>query len=51
MMPTNKMILENLEEMLGAYIEGNLSEKEEAAIDGILSENSSLNDVFVETCQ
>ena len=51
MMPTNKMILENLEEMLGAYIEGNLSEKEEAAIDGILSENSSLNDVFIETCQ
>lgn len=51
MIPTKKIILENIEEMLAAYIEGNLSEQEEAIVDGILSEDSSLNDIFLEACQ
>lgn len=51
MIPTKKIILENIEEMLAAYIEGNLSEQEEAIVDGILSEDSSLNDMFLEACQ
>lgn len=51
MIPSQKFILENFEEMLGAYMEGNLSEAEETAVDKLLSENPSMNELLEDACQ
>ncbi len=51
MIPTQQTILENIEEMLGAYIEGNLSEAEEIAMEKILSEDSGLSELLDDACQ
>lgn len=51
MIPTQKFILENMEEMLGAYMEGNLSKVEETEVDKLLSENPTMNELLEDACQ